>query len=65
MDNSENLDRKEVQPKKKRFHLDTFIILLLVILFVAILSWCFNGQPYSYFNNKTGEQVTGNVVGAH
>ena len=64
MDNSENLDRKEVQPKKKRFHLDTFIILLLVILFVAILSWCFNGQPYSYFNNKTGEQVTGNVVGA-
>ncbi len=64
MDNSEKLDRKQEQPKKKRFHIDTFIILLLVLLFVAILTWCFNGQPFDYFNNKTGEQVTGTVAGA-
>jgi uncharacterized ion transporter superfamily protein YfcC len=37
----------EAEPKKKhKFHLGTFGILLCVILFVAIISWCANGQIY-------------------
>ncbi|MFA7222394.1 MAG: YfcC family protein [Bacilli bacterium] len=37
----------EAEPKKKhKFHLGTFAILLCVILVVAIISWCANGQVY-------------------
>jgi len=64
MEKVENATRNEQPKKKSKFKLDTFIILLLVLVFVAILTWCFNGQPYDYFDAKLGEQVTGSVSGA-
>jgi len=64
MEKVDDMNRQAQPKKKKRFHLDTFIILLLVLLFVAILTWCFNGQAFDYFDSKAGEQVTGNVTGA-
>ncbi len=54
-----NRNTNETQPKKKfKFHIGTFGILLIVILVVAIITWCANGQPY------TGEEGAAIVNGA-
>jgi uncharacterized ion transporter superfamily protein YfcC len=52
------------KPKKKfKFHLGTFGILLIVILVVAIITWCANGQTYNYVDDAGNAQV-GTVAGA-
>ena len=48
------------QKQKKRRSLNTFVILLCVLLVVSLATWLANGQPYT--DSETGELVE--VAGA-
>ena len=43
--------------KKKRRSLNTFVILLVVLLAVSIVTWIASGQTYTGFDEETGEAV--------
>ena len=50
--------------KKKRRSLNTFVILLVVLLAVSIVTWIASGQTYTGFDEETGEAVEMAVQGA-
>ena len=50
--------------KKKRRSLNTFVILLVVLLAVSIVTWVASGQTYTGFDEETGEAVEMAVQGA-
>lgn len=50
--------------KKKRRSLNTFVILLVVLLAVSIVNWFASGQTYIGFDEETGEAVEMAVQGA-
>lgn len=50
--------------KKKKRSLNTFLILLAVLLVVSIVTWIANGQTYTGFDEETGEAVEMAVEGA-
>lgn len=50
--------------KKKRRSLNTFVILLVILLAVSIVTWVANGQTYTGFDEETGEAVEMAVEGA-
>ena len=50
--------------KKKRRSLNTFVILLVVLLAVFIVTWIASGQTYTGFDEETGEAVEMAVQGA-
>ena len=43
--------------KKKKRSLNTFVILLVVLLAVSVVTWLANGQTYTGFDEETGEAV--------
>ena len=50
--------------KKKKRSLNTFLILLAVLLVVSVVTWIANGQTYTGFDEETGEAVEMAVEGA-
>ncbi len=50
--------------KKKRRSLNTFLILLAVLLVVSVVTWIASGQTYTGFDEETGEAVEMAVTGA-
>ena len=50
--------------KKKKRSLNTFLILLAVLLAVSVVTWIANGQTYTGIDEETGEAVEMAVEGA-
>ena len=50
--------------KKKKRSLNTFVILLAILLAVSVVTWVANGQTYTGFDEETGEAVEMAVEGA-
>ena len=50
--------------KKKKRSLNTFLILLAVLLVVSVVTWIANGQTYTGIDEETGEAVEMAVEGA-